>query len=265
MRPTDEDQPGTRRPNLMPSTRRPGGEINILAMLEGRSGRKPGKRLPAWPAAIWYGSAAVLACALACALAWMAHEVNGVGRQASGGVTVAEAQQPPAATEAAADAGQPVAEHGAAPAAAPYDDHTPAMDAFPPYATVAAAAHDSTGPLASNATPAPAPARQAALASTPAKSALPRPVAAYRPAPQPIRPAAQPRARRVAAQPQPVLSSVDLDVALISAIIQHGGRPDEAGEPGATASSGAGRSDAQGRGGATCASKSCGPHMPDQP
>ncbi|WP_296944911.1 hypothetical protein [uncultured Massilia sp.] len=74
MRPTDENQAGSKRPNLMSSSRRANGEINILAMLDGRSGRPLSRRGRALPAALWYASALLVACALVGTLAWLAHD-----------------------------------------------------------------------------------------------------------------------------------------------------------------------------------------------
>lgn len=68
MRPTDENQSSSRRPNLMSPARRSTGEINILAMLEGRAG---GRRTRGRTALRWYGAGAVLACTLLAALAWL--------------------------------------------------------------------------------------------------------------------------------------------------------------------------------------------------
>ena len=66
MRPTDENQPVSRRPNLMSTSRRATSEINILAMLEGQA---PGRRCRALPVVVWYGAAGVLACSLLVAIA----------------------------------------------------------------------------------------------------------------------------------------------------------------------------------------------------
>ncbi|HEX8788169.1 MAG TPA: hypothetical protein VF793_18435, partial [Telluria sp.] len=59
MRPTDEDQPGSRRPNLMSTSRRSAGDVNILAMLDGLGSRSRARR-----PLLWYGIGGVLACGL---------------------------------------------------------------------------------------------------------------------------------------------------------------------------------------------------------
>lgn len=316
MRPTDEDQPGSRRPNLMSSTRRPGGEINILAMLEGRSGRKLARRLPALPAAAWYASAGLLVCALAGAVAWVAHDGGDTARHDAGGA----ADSPPqvaardaATMDAAAPAADaPVTAAGDAHAAA-YGAHAATDDAHaaapPPSTLHAGASHMTPAPAPPSPTDAdrpglPAPggsgagsasghaaivdladaARAAASAATVAPSPTAAPMHAAntpaRPAsaraagtakntashpavasrtPPPGRALAQQRTRRPATA-KPAAAPVDMDVALISAIIQHAGRPGEAAD-----GDGAARGDVRGRAGATCAGGACGPRMPDQP
>ena len=77
MRPTDQNQTASRRPNLMSSSRRTGAEMNILAMLDGQT-RKP-SRLPGLPKAAWYGGGGVLACALVATVAWLVHDQAGSG------------------------------------------------------------------------------------------------------------------------------------------------------------------------------------------
>ncbi|MGB9110771.1 MAG: hypothetical protein WCC39_18940, partial [Telluria sp.] len=75
MRPTDEDQPGSRRPNLMSSTRRSAHEINILAMLDRQSSgplpRRLLRRFSSRPALLWYGAAGLLVCGLVGVLGWL--------------------------------------------------------------------------------------------------------------------------------------------------------------------------------------------------
>ena len=72
MRPTDENQAASTRPNLM-SSRRGAGEDNILAMLERDSARRPGARMSGVRLA-WYGAAAALAGILAGGVAWLAYD-----------------------------------------------------------------------------------------------------------------------------------------------------------------------------------------------
>ena len=70
MRPTDENQAGSTRPNLM-SSRRGAGEENILAMLERDSARRTGPRMSGMRLAS-YGAAAALAGILVGGVAWLA-------------------------------------------------------------------------------------------------------------------------------------------------------------------------------------------------
>lgn len=72
MRPTDENQAASTRPNLM-SSRRGAGEDNILAMLERDSARRPGGRMSGVRLAS-YGAAAALAGILAGGVAWLAYD-----------------------------------------------------------------------------------------------------------------------------------------------------------------------------------------------
>jgi hypothetical protein len=70
VRPTDENQAGSTRPNLM-SSRRGAGEENILAMLERDSARRTGPRMSGVRLAS-YGAAAALAGILVGGVAWLA-------------------------------------------------------------------------------------------------------------------------------------------------------------------------------------------------
>ena len=72
MRPTDENQAGSTRPNLM-SSRRGAGEENILAMLERDSARRTGPRMSGVRLAS-YGVAAALAGILVGGVAWLAYD-----------------------------------------------------------------------------------------------------------------------------------------------------------------------------------------------
>jgi hypothetical protein len=72
VRPTDENQAASTRPNLM-SSRRGAGEDNILAMLERDSARRPGGRMSGVRLAS-YGAAAALAGILAGGVAWLAYD-----------------------------------------------------------------------------------------------------------------------------------------------------------------------------------------------
>lgn len=246
MRPTDENQTGSRRPNLMSSSRRSGAEINILAMLDGQA-RKPGP-FARLPRAAWYGSGGVLACALVGAVAWLVHDQSGSG------------------FEGRVPAGPPVVPLEIVSETVP----NPALQVDPPRthgATVVdvAAAVDAAADAASAVQPAPSGARvlddarqEAQLlaavtpASAPPQAAVPvRPdmpamvavsAAVTRPAhhaPHRVQPKAAPSARSVLAEARqpasthvrgaaptaqkakPASAAVDTDVALISAIIQH--------------------------------------------
>jgi hypothetical protein len=242
VRPTDENQTGSRRPNLMSSSRRTSGEINILAMLDGQV-RKPGpfSRLPR---AAWYGSGGLLACALAGAVAWLVHDQTGSG------------------FEGRVPAGPPVVPLEIVSETLP----NPALQVGPPRALGAAVVDVAASPP--DAAPAALPPRNEALAldeagqGTPAPAAvMPAVMPAHVPAPKradtpavvptsaplarppvhapprmPSRAAPAPRsaladarqpaaahARRAAPvqKPKPAPVAVDTDVALISAIIQH--------------------------------------------
>ncbi|MDB5745784.1 MAG: hypothetical protein JWP72_632 [Massilia sp.] len=72
MRPTDENQAGSTRPNLM-SSRRAVGEDNILAMLERDSARRTGPRASNLRLAC-YGAAAAFAGILVGGVAWLAYD-----------------------------------------------------------------------------------------------------------------------------------------------------------------------------------------------
>lgn len=70
MRPKDENQHGSMRPNLMSSsTRRAHSEDNILAMLERDSARRGSSSRMAW-----YGTCSALGLVLIGALAWLAYD-----------------------------------------------------------------------------------------------------------------------------------------------------------------------------------------------
>ena len=72
MRPTDENQAASTRPNLM-SSRRTAGEDNILAMLERDSARRVGGRISS-PRLAWYCAAAAFAGILVGVVAWLAYD-----------------------------------------------------------------------------------------------------------------------------------------------------------------------------------------------
>lgn len=72
MRPTDENQAASTRPNLM-SSRRAAGEDNILAMLERDSARRAGSRLSS-PRLAWYCVAAAFSGIVVGVIAWLAYD-----------------------------------------------------------------------------------------------------------------------------------------------------------------------------------------------
>jgi hypothetical protein len=262
----------------MSSSRRTTGEINILAMLDGRA---PGRRLLARPAVVWYGAAGVLACALLVVLAWLVRGATPAQDTATAGaaqasVRPAQPQQPAPSIRPAPDsreAGEvrdsmPVAVPGmraALAAESPVSVQAPDMTASPDAAgpVRGAVIIDLAQPVPAMAsavpvrTPAGAePVRTTArhAATHPATPSMPpaRPQPALRtsssqglahadPAP--------PRQKRAAGTARTMSSTatVDTDVALISAILQHTGTRNEA-------------ADRMGAG--ACTDKPCGPRMP---
>lgn len=286
MRPTDENQPGSRRPNLMSSSRRANGEISILAMLDGKSRRSLARRFPSLPALLGYAAAGTAACALVGVLAWLAHDgMDGsAGKEADGkAVTIAHAPAAPSGAEAEAEteaaAPDAATSHAPLPAASDADaprpagraaivealnadvpaPRTPAADGAPPpreAQSMPAAIGAPATPSAPSASAAVAVATATAAAAPPArnpppKSVIVRPLATYRPAQPAVRSATPARPKRNAAPTKPAAAAVDMDVALITAIIQHAGRL-----PDATSVE---------HPDATCAGKPCGPRMPEQP
>lgn len=209
MRPTDENQAASMRPNLMsPKRERTSGEDSILAMLErdptrrrGAAGGRSGLRLAC------YGIGAVVAIGLTGTLVWLAAGNDGLHPAVERGMIAASSQATPhpgnvAQTPAPALV-QVALATGAAPAARPGNtavivDQQP--DGVPPLRLLK---------------PAPAtPERTPAVPTKPQAKARPAAVArnAARPAP--------PRAQRPAAAAR-ADAAVDPDVALISAVIVH--------------------------------------------
>lgn len=251
MRPTDENQGPSTRPNLM-SSRRGAGEENILAMLERDAARRSGTRMTS-PRLAWYCAAAAFSGILVGAVAWLAydnHETASAMQVQVQAERVAEADAvaPPALADAQAPA--PTAP---APAPAVIVDQPHSMPAAPPplvmlppegpakasptppketapvLATAPAPTLARTEPSGKAAPPAVAkPAREdkqetLAKADKPGKpeKATPRTAKAQRPGG--ARASVQARTRK-AAVPVPAESTVDTDVALISAIIAHSER-----------------------------------------
>jgi hypothetical protein len=265
----------------MSSSRRTTGEINILAMLDGQA---PGRRLLAVPAIVWYGAAGVLACSLLVALAWLVRGVTPPRDAGTAGTAQASAQPsqstPPA--PAGRDAGTARNSLGDSPAvdvprmraslAAEVPVSVPAPDMA---ASPDAAAGPARGAVIID-LPQPAPAMASTLpVRTPTGTETARSVAqgvarhaathpatpsfpSARPQPAPRTSSSQalahadpapPRQKRAAGAARTTSSTatVDTDVALISAILQHTGTRNEA---------------ADGAGTAACTDKPCGPRMP---
>jgi hypothetical protein len=218
VRPTDQNQTGSRRPNLMSSSRRSGAEINILAMLDGQA-RKP-RRFARLPKAAWYGGGGVLACALVATVAWLVHDQAGSGfegRVPAGppmvALDIAPEPLPNPALHVDPPRGHAAVLMNVADAAVPAHQSAPALPA------VMADAAPSTQPSAAPSTiGAAAPVAVAAAVPASARAARPVPHAH----PKTLSRASAP-ARRTAAppRPKPAPAPVDTDVALISAIIQH--------------------------------------------
>jgi hypothetical protein len=215
----------------MSSARRTANEVNILAMLDRHEAGGLQKRvlrgLRGRPAAFWYGAAGVLAVGLLSVLAWLARDSGAssavdialAGAVSSGGRQASAAVSPLAASAAVAVAVADAASDAASDAVANVAPDAPAQGG----ATIVDVA------------PAPAvlrePPRQAAPAHAAAAKAKPRPAASPKPAAATRAPLAhaETRSRRPAA-PAKDAPAVDTDVALISAIIQHATKRQEAEE-----------------------------------
>jgi len=256
VRPTDEDQSGSRRPNLMSSTRRTASETNILAMLDrhesGGPGRRMLRRLRRVPALAWYGAAGVLAIGLVGSLAWLARDsatpppvdsalAGPPGPAVPGAPPVAASpsSNPPLAVSAdataeavsKADAGLAASTPAAgativdlAPAdAAPPAEALPPLRVLPP--------QERAGRIL------PRDGRRASQDDRQHESRHERLAAAAKsPRTTNGKPAATAQAhldarpRRTAAAPKQAPAAVDTDVALITAIIQHASKRQDAEE-----------------------------------
>ncbi len=216
MRPTDENQTGSRRPNLMSSSRRGGGEINILAMLDRQSGKPRARRKLAW-----IGAGALLACALAGGLAWLLHAPSGGFDDHR---IAADLPEPKPA------ASLPVRTPVSLPEPPRHVEQRPRQGAT----IVDQPSHEAAGIFPADMLPddmkaaatmprlaAPAPARTPA-AKPASHAAAPRAGATRTATATPHQEApARPRRAAVAPKPAHAPAAVDTDVALISAIIQH--------------------------------------------
>ena len=249
MRLTDEDQPGSRRPNLMGSSRRSASDVNILAMLDGLGSRPRAKRTM-----LWYGAGGVLVCGLIGTVAWLAHEpaAHLDSTMVAGGL-------PPAPIVAAAASAAPaqlerVSETLVASAAAQPAGRATIVnvdnETTPASASAAPVSETPAPTLRIRPAPRPAPAVHTTAVHTPA----PKTVAAHLPptrsggaSAHPAAAHANPKRSAPAIKPLPAPAAVDTDVALISAIIQHAAKRREAVED------------------SGCHDKPCGPRMPAQP
>jgi len=242
VRPTDENQTGSRRPNLMSSSRRTGAEINILAMLDGQA-RKPGA-FARLPRAAWYGSAGVLACVLIGAVAWLVHDQSGSGFEGrvpagppavpleivSETVPNPALQVDPPRTHGATVVDVAATAADAASAAQPAPSGARVLDDRPQEARALADVTPAPAPPQ-----APVPMRPDAPVVVPVSAAVTRPT---HHAPHRVPPKAAPGARSALAEARqpgaaharrpaaaqkakPAPAALDTDVALISAIIQH--------------------------------------------
>jgi hypothetical protein len=259
----------------MSPSRRATGEINILAMLDGQA---PGRRLRALPAVVRYGAAGVLACSLLVALVWLVRGATpardtGTADAAQASARLPQSTQPPQATRTAPDSRDTgnardnlaVDVPGMRPALAVETPvPVPAPDMVSPPAAPArgavivdlpqpATAMESAMPVRAPAGTEAARAAARHAATHPASPSLPpaRSQPAFRTnsaqalAHTDTAPSRQKRA--AATRATSPSATVDTDVALISAILQHTGTRNEA---------------ADGAGTAACADKPCGPRMP---
>jgi hypothetical protein len=251
VRPKDENQHGSMRPNLMSSaSRRASSEENILAMLERDSARRGTSSRMAW-----YGAGSALAVVMVAALAWLAYDNTSLHEEhVLTPVAVAAAVPTPVAAPAAPRpvpvqpahaativeaAPEPVTLAAAEPSTA---QERPALVLLS--ADEAATVQKLSSPSAT-APAAAAPVRKAAAAK---KHEQARPAARERPAarnssraPAPVRarkarPADTRTAKLSQAPPQAGDAPADSDVALISAILGHSaGRAAEGGQEGKAA------------------------------
>jgi len=264
VRPTDENQGPSTRPNLM-SSRRGAGEENILAMLERDSARRSGTRMSSSRLA-WYGAAAAFSGILVGVVAWLVYDNHETAsalqvQVQAERVPEIDAVSPPALLDAPhtmASAPPPQT-----PNAAVIVDQPPGPAAPPPLVMLPPEPAAKARPPAPPKEPAPVAARPApatvaaAVAASAAAGAKAAPAAAkpvksnkaekagkadradtLARADKPARPAARvaragrpgvakagaPARTRGKAAPAPAEAAVDTDVALISAIIQHSER-----------------------------------------
>lgn len=239
MRPTDENQAESMRPNLIsPKRARTSGEDSILAMLERDPARKRGAGAGmSGPRLAWYGASAVVAVALTGTLVWLAAGNDGLrpdversmmadANSAARPATAAERPAPALVQVALAEAA-PAARSGSAAVIVdqkPQDDVPPLRLLKPAPGTPAKA---PAPPVVAPAKPTPKAVVAAPAAATAPLARTPAPGAAAAPRPRPASVArnaarpAQAKAQRHAAPVRVADAPVDPDVALISAVIVH--------------------------------------------
>ena len=254
MRPTDENQAGSTRPNLM-SSRRGAGEENILAMLERDSARRMGPRMSGVRLAS-YGAAAALAGILAGGIAWLAydnhksaqelqaaHDAPDVGVPVAMPDPVLPPQAPPAVAAAhPVDAPRTavIVDESARKRDTTVASAVPPLVMLPPEEVKGTKPPPAARPVQDSVQPEPAAPTRPEPARTVARVEKKADKAAAKPASRPAKPAKPVQARKAAttaaatkakakadntAQARKSAEApVDSDVALISAIIQHSER-----------------------------------------
>ena len=255
MRPTDENQAASTRPNLM-SSRRGAGEDNILAMLERDSARRPGARMSGVRLAS-YGAAAALAGILAGGVAWLAYDNHKTAQElqfqhdaatSTVPLVMADADLPPLPPPSPGpsptiDAPRTavIVDESARARDATVASAVPPLVMLPPHEVKGAKPTLPAPRLVRDVTPAvtpPKPAKSGAPQAAPrvlvekkaekapklaSRAAKTRPARAVAPAKGRAEAAAT-RTRKAAAAAKTAATPVDSDVALISAIISHAER-----------------------------------------
>lgn len=253
MRPSDENQHST-RPNLMSSPRRGGNDESILAMLE-RDGTRGIGRGAASPARLWwYVGGGTLAVCLVGTLIWLARDNTGQppGEPVAQAATVEAA---PVRSEgdgqhaAIIDEAQPASTHQEVPPLVLLTPPGQASAEEAPRPTHAAVVVDEKvsaqkQPAVADAAPKPVPAavveqpaarHEAAGAAAVPRVSEPKRAAKARERSRAGKPVFAPHGKSVpkpkkgAVAAQPGEASVDSDVALISAVIQHSAKHPDGG------------------------------------
>ena len=220
MRPTDEDQHASTRPNLVSGTRRTtGGEDNILAKLDRDGARGAAGGSTAGGRRALFALGCLLVLGLVGTLVWLAYQ-NATTKRTLPGAAVSEvttAEAPAAAVTVAPPAPQ-AASAPAVPAQAALD---PSEQIVPAHLLMPAGIVNEAG------APAPAKADEPGVPPLvllqPERLAEPKPLPAIvvpRPALRPVV-AARKAPPAVAATPKTEPQPVDADVALLAAIIMH--------------------------------------------